>query len=139
MCSGPNRAQVAGSVRPFNVRPLPRILAGFWMSLGLRVSGIASRFPGGHRALTRNPWWLSTRWLPSIKAARVLWRDHAHAGARRFDSHDVLGIVDGFDHRLRERRRLNQHDAAIGRSLNDVATHVALQVVSHSNADRLRP
>jgi hypothetical protein len=24
------------------------------------------------------PWWLSTSWLPSLKAARVLWRDYAH-------------------------------------------------------------
>src|SRR5262249_45361191 len=26
----------------------------------------------------RRPWWLSTKWLPSLKAARVLWRDYAH-------------------------------------------------------------
>ena len=26
----------------------------------------------------RRPWWLSTNWLPSLKAARVLWRDYAH-------------------------------------------------------------
>jgi len=27
---------------------------------------------------SRRPWWLSTNWLPSLKAARVLWRDYAH-------------------------------------------------------------
>ena len=26
----------------------------------------------------RRPWWLSTKWIPSLKAARVLWRDYAH-------------------------------------------------------------
>src|SRR5579872_1232732 len=26
----------------------------------------------------RRPWWLSTHWLPSLRAARVLWRDYAH-------------------------------------------------------------
>jgi hypothetical protein len=48
------------------------------MQLRLSASAPGADADRAAEPRSRRPWWLSTKWLPSLRAARVLWRDYAH-------------------------------------------------------------